>query len=331
MDSRCFLLRASLARRVIYVLAFLLNVALDSQTLQSEPPVDREGRSYWITLAAYHQGQYGLVSTTLDGMEGQLISRANAPVVEPSWSPDGNKLAYVSFEDGPGQICVIDVKNQKVSKLTNGKDWERNPMWSPDGRRIAFTSRRDGHEQIYVMNADGTEQTNLSKNSGFDADPTWSPDGKKIAFASNRGAEGFQLYVMKSDGSEQQEFSNRKWLGWVFPDWSPDGKSIVLGEFGPRGGVALVLFDIETKTFTDIVREGRCHTFARWSPDGRYIAFARFDSPPPSYRPGTQIDQLTFGDLMLFEVETKKTTVLTEKAVPGWGPRPTWKPLTRSE
>jgi len=292
-----------------------------------EPPTvqpEEKAKQYWLTVAAFHENKFGVFSFGITGEGGERLVVGDSPLGEPSWSPDGTRLAFVSFDQGPGQICVMDAKTKKLTRLTNSVDWERNPTWSPDGRKLAFTSRRDnGDEEIYVMDADGNNATNLTKAVGADADPTWSPDGKQIAFASQRGGNRFRLSVMNADGTEQQTLSDREFTGWLFPDWSPNGKSIVVGEY-VNGNVNLLLFNMKDKTFREIIGNNGCNTFARWSPDGRQIAFAHFDSPPPSYRAGQQLDRLTIGDLMLYDVDSAARTELGKGIIPGWGPRPSW-------
>jgi len=315
-----------LQRPSIFVV--LLSLLWSQYPLKGDEPAtpndpDKKVQQYWLTVAARHENKFGVYSFSLKGNEGQRLVVGDKPVGEPCWSPDGTRLAYVSFDQGPGQICVMDVKTQKVTRLTNSVGWERNPSWSPDGRRIAFTSLRDGGDnEIYIMDADGGNVINLTKNKGADADPTWSPDGQRIAFASQRDGHPFHLFVMNADGTQPESLSDREFTGWLFPDWSPNGKWIAVGDY-QNGNVNLLLFDIHKKSFHEIADDGGCNTFARWSPDGRYVAFAHFESPP-SYRAGEQVETLTLGDLMLYDGDSATLTTLGNAMVPGWGPRPCW-------
>ena len=106
---------------------------------------------------------------------------------EPSWSPDGKRIAYTSSRDGNLEIYVMDADGGNRQNITNNpfKDWE--PSWSPDGKRIAFVSNRDGNDEIYVMDADGGNQQNITNNPHADTDPAWfdpafsvAPAGKKF-------------------------------------------------------------------------------------------------------------------------------------------------------
>ena len=132
------------------------------------------------------------------------LTNTNALDTGPSWSPNGNKIAFASNRDGKTEIYVMDVDGSNVSRLTNNLTDDDFPRWSPDNHKILFHSNRDGNWEIYVMDADGSNQTRLTTNNADDRAPTWSPDAKRIAFASNRDNSNpynFDIYVMNADGS----------------------------------------------------------------------------------------------------------------------------------
>jgi uncharacterized protein YjdB len=157
-----------------------------------------------------------LVNTT-----GAVLSRLTSDVaydINPAWSPDGSKIAFVSMRDGNDEIYVMSADGSGQTRLTFNGASDRSPTWSPDGGRIAFVSNGD----VYVMNADGSNPVRLS-SSGNNNDPDWSPDGSKIAFDSWRDGSGHQaIYVMNADGSSATQFSSG-----AQPDWSPDGAKLV--------------------------------------------------------------------------------------------------------
>ncbi|HID86182.1 MAG TPA: hypothetical protein EYP55_02260 [Anaerolineae bacterium] len=119
----------------------------------------------------------------------------------PSWSPDGQKIAFMSVRDGNGEIYVVSTEGGEVNLTRHpAEDW--SPAWSPDGQTILFMSDRDGNKEIYVMNADGSDPVNLTNHPANDGDPAWSPDGRRIVFISDRDGD-VEIYVMNRDGTEQ--------------------------------------------------------------------------------------------------------------------------------
>ena len=103
------------------------------------------------------------------------LTRSAESDADPSWSPDGTKIAFESQRDFDYEIYVMDAAGQKVVRLTQSPGWDGEPSWSPDGTKIAFASSRDGNSEIYVMNADGGNQINLTNNAASDSKPAWSP------------------------------------------------------------------------------------------------------------------------------------------------------------
>jgi Tol biopolymer transport system component len=140
-----------------------------------------------------------------------------------AWSPDGQKITYISVSDGKVGICVINPDGSDETCLTNLNDLDFE--WSPDGRRLAFVSYRDGNGEIYVMNADGSAQTRLTNTPEDEDSPAWSPDGKKIAFISTSNGQR-DIYVMNADGSNRKRLTNSSTNKFSLL-WSPDGKKIM--------------------------------------------------------------------------------------------------------
>ncbi len=150
---------------------------------------------------------------------------------EPSWSPDGLKIAFAYGDFGSRDIAVINADGSNRVQLTTGTADDRQPKWSPDGQRILFVSDRDGLDNLYTMNPDGSNITQLTEASGNNGYPVWSPDGNFIAFNSDRDGNGTNIYVMNADGSgvsrltdNQHEITNRPqcWLSTALtPTESP--------------------------------------------------------------------------------------------------------------
>lgn len=140
------------------------------------------------------------------------LTNNSAQDMQPSWSPDGERIAFASNRDGKTEIYVMDTDGSNVLRLTNNEASDGFPRWSPDSRKILFLSDRDGNPEIYVMDADGSNQTRLTKNSADERSPSWSPDGNRIAFASNRdnpNPYNFDIYEMDAEGSHPKEDCGR--------------------------------------------------------------------------------------------------------------------------
>src|SRR6266516_3295072 len=156
----------------------------------------------------------------------------------PTWSPDGSKIAFMSYRDGPAAIYVMNADGTNPVALTNHAGSDEQPAWSPDGRKIAFASNRDGHYEIYLMNADGTGVARLTNNPSnpdpllqiTTAGPDWSPDGTKLAFSQGicdrpYGCH-YDVYVMNADGSGVTRLTAGPDHYSAGPRWSPDGRRI---------------------------------------------------------------------------------------------------------
>jgi TolB protein len=153
---------------------------------------------------------------------------------EPTWSPDGQHIAFTSNRDGNWDIYTVNADGSNVTRIVNNAAYDWQPAWSPDGSQILFTSDRDGAWQIYTtlapdasagVSPDGSNVHRLTNYPGDNRDPAWSPDGQRIAFVSTRD-RAWEIYVMRADGSGVLRLTHSTAINQA-PTWSPDGKRII--------------------------------------------------------------------------------------------------------
>lgn len=202
----------------------------------------------------------------------------------PQFSPDGERIAYVSNADGNFNVYVMNSDGSGVVQLTDDPAWDSNISWSPDGEWIAFASLRSGNGDIYIVKADGSGLKQLTDTPEYEASPIWSPDGRRIVFMRRveYGAErSFVPFVMNADGSDQRNLFAAFWdaQGEMVDGhglWSPDGSQFAFSAFVQRGAGAdclnagnVYVVDIETGTPVHVVQlgGGGYITLVRWYDD----------------------------------------------------------------
>jgi TolB protein len=169
-------------------------------------------------------GTYQLQIADMDGSRAQTILRSKEPIMSPAWSPNGSRLAYVSFETKKPVVWVQDLATGRRYAAANFKGSNSGPAWSPDGGRLAVVLTLTGNSEIYQLGANGGTPRRLTFSGGIDTEPSWSPDGAQLLFVSDR-AGGPQIYAMAADGGAVRRLT---WQGNynVSPRLSPDGKTL---------------------------------------------------------------------------------------------------------
>ncbi len=136
---------------------------------------------------------YRLTLADSDGARPIVLLESRDPVLAPTWSPDGNEVAYVSFETTRPAIYRQNLRTGAREQLTNFKGLNNSPAWSPDGNSMAMVLSKDGSPDIYLMNLISKKLTRLTQHYAIDTEPTWMPDGRSLLFTSDRGGRP-QIY-----------------------------------------------------------------------------------------------------------------------------------------
>lgn len=142
---------------------------------------------------------YQLMVADADGWNPQSVVQSSEPLLSPAWSPDGRRLAYVSFEKHNSSIFIQDLTTGGRELVASFRGINGAPSFSPDGRRLAMSLSKSGDPEIYVMDLGSKALTRITNQLGIDTEPTWSADGATLYFTSDRGGKP-QIYKVASSG-----------------------------------------------------------------------------------------------------------------------------------
>ena len=225
-----------------------------------------------IAYVVKSTGRYELKIADADGGNDQAALASREPIISPAWSPDGTKLAYVSFEAKKPVVYVHDLASGRRHVAANFKGSNSAPAWSPDGKQLAVVLTKDGSSQLYVVNADGSGATRLATSSGIDTEPRWSPDGQSNFFTSDRGGSPQIYRIAAGGGTGAAERISFEGSYNVTPRPSPDGKSLA---FVTRNGgrFQLAIMDLATKQ-VQILTDSAKDESPTFAPNGRMILYA---------------------------------------------------------
>lgn len=219
-----------------------------------------DARNYTLSVADY------------DGYNARPILQSPAPIMSPSWSPDGERLAYVSFEGGRPSVFVQEVASGERRKVSERAGINGAPAWSPDGERLALTLSYEGNPEIHVLELESDKLRRVTNSFGIDTSPAWTPDGESLLFTSDR-AGGPQIYRVAADGSGRPERLTFEGKYNADPDVSPEGDRIAFVHRDPDNRYRIAVLDTESGRM-QVLSGGRLDESPTFAPNGRMILYA---------------------------------------------------------
>jgi TolB protein len=232
-------------------------------------------RGVFSTRIAYitRQGpnRYQLLVADADGYDPQNIVTSNEPLLSPRWSPDGSRIAYVSFENRKPVVYVQSLATGQRFQVANFRGSNSAPAWSPDGRRLAVTLTKDGNSQLYIVGAEGGTPTRVMTSAAIDTESAFTPDGQSLLFVSDRGGSPQIYRVAIASGAVERLTYDGQYN--VSPRPLPDGKGFIYVRREGGSKFQIVYQDYATRQ-PQILTDGPLDESPTVAPNGKLILYA---------------------------------------------------------
>jgi TolB protein len=235
--------------------------------------------AFWTRIAYVTErgiganANYALMIADSDGYGPQQVVTSRQPLLSPSWSPDGRKLAYVSFERGSSAIYIQDIATGAREVVSARKGINGAPAFSPDGRKLALALSNGINPDIYVMDLATRQLTQITKSFAIDTEPAWSPDGSTIYYTSDRGGRP-QIYRVSANGGGDSRVTftgdqNAK------ASVSYDGKKIAVSQ-GTKNLYHIAVIDLASGSNT-VISTGNFDESPSYAPNASMLLYAATD------------------------------------------------------
>ncbi len=230
--------------------------------------------AYVVVKPAYRGNTYRLEISDYDGYNPQTVLYSSQPIMSPAWSPDGKKLAYVSFEHGKTAIYVDNLATGQRSIIAEYDGVNGAPAWSPDGKKLALVLSSANGLDIFVKNLQSGGMQRLTQGWSINTEPNWSPDGASIYFTSDRGGSPQIYNVDIANGKTQRITFEGKYN--ARPSISADGQKLITLYHDSAGEYGIGVFDLTAGTMQ--VFSGSSFTQSpSLAPNGKMVIYSKRD------------------------------------------------------
>lgn len=218
--------------------------------------------------------KYRLQVADTDGYNPQTLLTSKEPIMSPVWSPDGSRVAYVSFETGLSAIYVHNIHSGEREKVASYEGINSAPAWSPDGKYLAMTLSKEGNPDIYILSLKTKALRRLTRHWAIDTEPAWMPDSQSLVFTSSRSGKP-QLYLLSLEQGSSPRRLTYDGKYNASASISADGK-VVAYVHGANNSYKIAVLNLDTRTM-QVLTEGPLDESPDFAPNGTMVLYASQD------------------------------------------------------